>query len=416
MRIKVPANKLEDVEVDFISLVERGANRIPFRIIKAQEKGTMINLSNIRNFLAKKDAAKKAELFAFVLPKALADNERVTKAMADAGAKVDKRTEKDDTVILQQIDGEAGDKAVILKMSDQVAVIFKAFMGHMSSSTDFDEIVKSQGFYPGFGMATESLYTAVRNILMDEDVKSPADAVQKVDEALDSYHSYVVGLLSEVPQTAFKIEKAVADELAKIAKEEAELKAKADTPEAKAKAEKEAKEKADAEAKAKADAEAKAKAEAEAAAKAGNGMNPDGTCKPGYHKEGDRCVLDKAEKVELTKADVAAIVAEAVKGVASSISEVNKIVTGLVTKVDTVTKAQDELKGQVATAVETAKKAEGSLKGLTIGGLPNGDRQRKQAQDRQDGELGNIDTAFQPHVRKRASAYASLIEGRKGSK
>jgi hypothetical protein len=404
MQITVPANKLENVEVDYISLVARGANRVPFRIIK-QEKG-MINLSNLKSLL-KKSAPAKAEMYGIVLPKAVA-TEAVLKAIAAAGAKVDKAEEKDGTILLQQMDGEAGDKAVVLKLSDHVAIVMKAFHGHMGNGSDFDEILKTQGFFPGFSMATEALYTAVRNVLMDDAVKSTSDAVSKVDSALDQFHEYVVGILSEVPPTAFKVEKAVADTMEAVAKAEQD----------KGDAEKKAKDEADA--KAKGDAEAKAKADAEAIAKAGFRL-PDGTCMEGYEEMDGKCVKMKSKEADPLKKDdllkeigasVQTMLGDALKVVTTAITEINKNVTGLTTKVDGITKAHDELKVQVTQAVETAKKAEATLKGTTIGGLPLDDPKNKRATERQDGSLGNIDTAFQPGVRKKASAYSSLLAER----
>jgi hypothetical protein len=38
--IEIEATELQDADVQFVSLVDRGANRIPFRIIKSQSKET----------------------------------------------------------------------------------------------------------------------------------------------------------------------------------------------------------------------------------------------------------------------------------------------------------------------------------------------------------------------------------------
>lgn len=399
MLITVPANKLENVDVDYISLVARGANRVPFRIIKSQEHG-MINLTNLKTLLKKTAVVKKQELYGVVLPKALADNEQVMAAVAKAGIAIDKKVEKDGVVLLKQQDGEAGDKAVTLKLSDNVAIVLKGFYG-MPEGADFNEILKTQGFYPGFSMATEALYMAVRNVLMDETTKSTDDAVKKVDSALDQFHTYVVSILSEVPPSAFKVEKAVADALEALDKTATEAAAVAATAAAAAAA---------------AAAEIVVKAEAAAAAKAHmtDYRDDSGKCMAGYVEVAGKCVPEKkAEKEDLLKeigASMTALLGDALKGVNKAVEEIGKTITGLTAKVDGITTAQTELKVQVTQAAESAKKAEAGLKGLTIGGIPKEDSKLTQRDTKETG--GNFDTAFNPGVRKKASAYGSLIAER----
>jgi hypothetical protein len=54
-RLKVKASELRDVSVNFVSLVKRGANRIPFRIVKSDDGGTaVLDLGSF--FLRKADA------------------------------------------------------------------------------------------------------------------------------------------------------------------------------------------------------------------------------------------------------------------------------------------------------------------------------------------------------------------------
>ena len=52
MKIKATAKKLENADVRFISLVKRGANRIPFRILKTNKgENQMIDLTTLRPVL-----------------------------------------------------------------------------------------------------------------------------------------------------------------------------------------------------------------------------------------------------------------------------------------------------------------------------------------------------------------------------
>ena len=51
MKIKTTANELKNADVRFISLVKRGANRLPFRILKSEGESQMIDLTTLRPVL-----------------------------------------------------------------------------------------------------------------------------------------------------------------------------------------------------------------------------------------------------------------------------------------------------------------------------------------------------------------------------
>ncbi|GAO23529.1 hypothetical protein ALISP_3349 [Alicycliphilus sp. B1] len=51
MKIKITAKEMKDADVRFISLVKRGANRLPFRIIKSAKDSDMLNLTTLRPVL-----------------------------------------------------------------------------------------------------------------------------------------------------------------------------------------------------------------------------------------------------------------------------------------------------------------------------------------------------------------------------
>lgn len=68
MKVKAIAKELRDAEVKFISLVKRGANRIPFRILKnSDEESKMIDLSKIR-FVQKTDSMPETHQESAYLP------------------------------------------------------------------------------------------------------------------------------------------------------------------------------------------------------------------------------------------------------------------------------------------------------------------------------------------------------------
>lgn len=51
MKIKTTAKELKNIDVRFISLVKRGANRLPFRILKSEGDSKMIDLTTLRPVL-----------------------------------------------------------------------------------------------------------------------------------------------------------------------------------------------------------------------------------------------------------------------------------------------------------------------------------------------------------------------------
>lgn len=69
MKIKTIAKEMKDADVRFISLVKRGANRLPFRIIKSTKDSDMLDLTTLRPVLKgekiQAPAKKAANLPAF---------------------------------------------------------------------------------------------------------------------------------------------------------------------------------------------------------------------------------------------------------------------------------------------------------------------------------------------------------------
>ena len=64
MRIKTAMRQMKNARVEFISLVARGANRIPFRVIKSQEDEQMLDLTQMAHVL-KNEAPQKQKSTGF---------------------------------------------------------------------------------------------------------------------------------------------------------------------------------------------------------------------------------------------------------------------------------------------------------------------------------------------------------------
>ena len=213
-KLRIKAHELVDTNVNFVSLVKRGANRIPFRITK--EDTEMLDLHKIGRTLFKK-ADPKPEVVAAVIQKG-ADLNKIAAIFKSAGLdpKEFVKTEKDDVATVAKADAEKAEGTIVLKVSDEVGLVIsnmkKAFDSYAYSSTDFNVVMATEGVYPSMCVAKEALGTTIYNILYK--AGSPSEASQQVGEAIEAFKTYMTNLLGQVPVQAFKVDLAFA-ELAK---------------------------------------------------------------------------------------------------------------------------------------------------------------------------------------------------------
>ncbi len=212
-RVTIQARELGDMTVNYLSLVKRGANRVPFRITKSGED-TMLDLSTL--WFKKHDDAD-AEIKPAVVAIALAKSEHVetyTTALKDAGFEVVtvKADEESGAATLMLIDGdELPEDACAIKIDDEAAVILtgaKKGLDTYPDSNDFMTNVSGAGFFPSFRTATDLLHATMGNIAFsDGDAEATKSEIVK---ALSDFQSYVETLLGAVPTEAFKAEDAIA--------------------------------------------------------------------------------------------------------------------------------------------------------------------------------------------------------------
>ena len=67
MKVKTTMRQMKDAKVSFISLVTRGANRIPFRVLKSQGEDNMLDLSKMAHVFKNEPAPAKTLGFAAIL-------------------------------------------------------------------------------------------------------------------------------------------------------------------------------------------------------------------------------------------------------------------------------------------------------------------------------------------------------------
>lgn len=209
-KVTVTANELTDVEVGAISLVKRGANQIPFRLIKSDRSGDsdMINLSSVF-----KRAPAPVVMTAVAVSKNLSLEDARARVEA-AGLKASDVVETDDAAFLfPQVEGDFSESDItVIKMDADLGVLVanqKAFLPSNFESTDFGEVLSQEGLTPGFGLAMEILRNTFFNILSKAD--TPDQLADMLGDATSSFGTYVEGLARSVPRAAFVVDMFKAD-------------------------------------------------------------------------------------------------------------------------------------------------------------------------------------------------------------
>lgn len=206
-KVTVQARELSEMDINRISLVKRGANRVPFRIVKSDGESTMLDISKI--FFAKKEAPITPAVVAVALAKG-ADVEAYTKALTDAGFEVDHVTESDEANTLMLSKSDEMEDAVAFKISEDCALVIAGIQKGLMAWPDtnsFVENITKAGFAPSYRIANEILSETVSNIMFSEGDADETKAA--VSKALDEFQGYVEAVLSTVPVQAFKAEAAI---------------------------------------------------------------------------------------------------------------------------------------------------------------------------------------------------------------
>ena len=214
---KIKASELMAAEANFVSLVPKGANRIPFRITKGDR---MINLSNIGQLLAKSAGLTAAAPTILAGCVAKTANQDMAKARFEAaGLDVSNPVEAGDMIVFSQTDAE-DPKGLLLKLDEDTGLMIgnieKGFYEYNFEGMTFGEVAGTEAFLPSLGMAADMLRYTIQNILEAEDTAKGAS--EKISTAVADYGKYVETLASAIPESAFKadvtpkVEETAADE------------------------------------------------------------------------------------------------------------------------------------------------------------------------------------------------------------
>lgn len=207
--VKMTATKMSGAKVSFISLVERGANRIPFKIVK-QEKQAMAGAFkglDLGALFAQKAEKPAVEVVGVVTMKG-EGFDSVVGQIAEAGFTTETSVDMEDgSVILKQV-GETEGDGELIRMGDHALLITKGFRPYSMEVEDdgvsFADMVKAQGFYPGVSTALDVARTII--LRTAEKADDPVAASKAIGKVMDEFKTYIQSLVAGLPSKAFKLE------------------------------------------------------------------------------------------------------------------------------------------------------------------------------------------------------------------
>lgn len=204
MKITTKAHELSSADVEHISLVKHGANRIPFRILKSEDaiEGASF-LKGLMNF-AKDEEAKVTS----VVIRKDTDEDQVA-LVKSLGIDISETEEVGDLIVYKQ---EGFDEnATLFAITEDIAVgvsgVEKSFAP--SITDDFNENLKGNSFFPSLYTATDMLMMTIHKTMDDGDQSSASGGI---DKALAAYTKYVKSLVKGLPEMVFKMEQGLRQE------------------------------------------------------------------------------------------------------------------------------------------------------------------------------------------------------------
>ncbi len=371
-KFTVEATEMRNVKVSKISLVDRGANRLPFKIVK-QEKDMSRKSLDLGSLFARKAEKIVPEVVGVVTQKSDALESVKTQIEANGFAVADSKEYDDGCVIYKQGEDEIdADKDTLIRINDNSAIVVKGFSPYCmemenADGVSFADQCKSQGFYPGIGTAMEVTRSAIMKMARDSsDPKAAATAVAKM---FNEVSAYVTGMISQLPAKAFKLEEIEVAEAVK-----AEEVTPAETTETTTTTTETT------------TTETTEQAPADVVVKT----------------ETTETVVTKNETVKgLTAEDVAAIVAKANTDVLTSVKSLIETTTKATT--EAFTESLKTVNSTMESLTNRVVKAEQAVNG-TVNGADTDEDLEVPAVKSERGGMGEVDTAFLPrNARKRAS-------------
>lgn len=211
--VKAKLRKLTDLDVTFVSLVDRGANRIPFRIVKNQESA-MLNLTNLfRTVKSEAKPVKASEVVptiaAMIVQKADVSAESLASLKESFGFTVEKSYE-DGTVALAKSDDFETDGELV-KMDENMVLVVKGFSPWTEklNALPFGKKVDTKLFHDGVRCAVNVATDRIQEALWS--AESPSDIAKQAKTILADCAEYVSTIAAALPAEAFTMNAKVAE-------------------------------------------------------------------------------------------------------------------------------------------------------------------------------------------------------------
>jgi hypothetical protein len=206
--IKTKLKQLRDADVRYISLVDRAATRIPFRVLKRDKESKMgIDLTQV----FKSDGTGVKPFISSLVVFAQKDESagtQVQEAIKQHGFITDRvqKSDEGETLVYAQQDQKG--TVQVVRLSDQLL----ATVGGLTVPSGWvGELVEEHGFFPDLEMVTDELHARIA-----ETVAKSETPIQDVEAALTSYAEYLTQV-AVLPANCFQLNDALAEVVKKCA-------------------------------------------------------------------------------------------------------------------------------------------------------------------------------------------------------
>lgn len=209
----VELTELTDAECTFISIVERGANRLPFKILKNDSSGelTMWNLANLSKGKSKTQKKDDAKIVGVLVRKSdtLALT-AITSLLSTVGIDSTKSlTLKSEDLELTAFGQEPDDTSSVVRINDGMFLVCKG-IDWSSIPMTFNDYMATN-VYDSLHAATDTFSSLFFDILYEANNKDALKA--DIAKALQDFSAYITAVIDKLPENVIKFEKDINESL-----------------------------------------------------------------------------------------------------------------------------------------------------------------------------------------------------------